>query len=748
MEIVLLVVFIGLAVSRCGDDQSETKIEFTTSLIVSPDTVFVGCLNAAECQVTVRITLDRPAAKVFLQRMSSADGGTVLGQVGELVDDGDAAGHGDDIAGDLVYSTIITLNEVSAGYVYLQAVVGDAESSVSSVGVLAHMTDEDWTKVTQTIPDLAKACYDTNPDLNVAKTCIETIDGIRVAGIGEQGSGIWYVYDNGILGGVLPTEIDAPDADSGTDMNRKGGRATSSSRANAYQAPADNRWGQLVAALDEFKDPDAIGSKSAIYLGPYLWDFGAADDYSGAWDLIKKSVCPKFETQEIKNDTNLSRNVTPDSFKNLSNHGIIIISTHGDNWYNGLFSLWNDLWGDQAGTAPNYTIPFFADLSWPVLLTGYKTTDDIGRIYEADLLQHRIAITASRTYVITPAFVRRYNSTFPESIVYLGSCRSAYNSTLADAFLEKGAAAVVGYSDYVYAGWAKRHGEALFGPDPRNFAKNSMLPLTDPDNEKTTVQSIKDAFDDAVANYGEVTNSTAPHGAGDGTNGAYDAADPEPARIVLFPAATKTNLNVPPIINGGFEKGSTAGWTSTGDYRVLSAIGDVTPTDGTFMAIISTGLGTYGGGLTESVVQQTMCLPAKVKSVRFQYNMLTEEAMCWVGSAYDDTFKAELVDKDGVILSEGASESVNSSAWTFLGGDMFADGDDFSTPQKCTDDQGNESYGDGTYHTGWKDGELDVSSHAGTKEPVTLRFRIWDEGDSIWDSAATLDSVELELEEE
>ncbi|OVE82499.1 hypothetical protein BVY03_00830, partial [bacterium K02(2017)] len=63
------------------------------------------------------------------------------------------------------------------------------------------------------------------------------------------------------------------------------------------------------------------------------------------------------------------------------------------------------------------------------------------------------------------------------------------------------------------------------------------------------------------------------------------------------------------ILNGGFEEGTVTGWEATADYRTLAALGDVTPQSGSYMGVISTGLGTFGSSLTKSSLTQTMCIP-------------------------------------------------------------------------------------------------------------------------------------------
>ncbi|NOZ02784.1 MAG: hypothetical protein GXP54_12975 [Deltaproteobacteria bacterium] len=733
--------------TACGGDGGGGA--FQSELSLTPDSIFVGCLNFEECTVTARVTLTGAADRVTLEQVASADGGAVVSDLAVMMDNGDAAIQGDDIAGDNVYSAIVQFNPTAPGFIYVRVNADGNRSDVLTIGVIKHLSDAEWTATTQTIPAAANDCYKKSADLAAAVACVEAIDGIAKAATSEGGNGIWYVYDNGILGGVMPTEVAAETAAPDNPLNKKGGVPGRMARGRAVVSIARRPIRPIekfpsinalaASALSPDVDPDAVKSKSAIYLGPYLSFFGADDDYNGAWKLIKKSECPKFDTKELKNGE-----VSPASFKNLSNYGIVIISTHGDNWYNGLFSEWKDLFGNKAASAPGFLSPFTGDLSWPILLTGVKAAAT-GKTWEADLKWHRLVITGSGTLALTPRFISKYNGKFPDSIVYMSACRSAWNSSLADAFIAKGAGAVIGFSDYVYAGWAKRHGEAIFGPDPLGNVVNSMLPLTDTTKGKTKVQSIKDAYGASTAQYGLTTRTAAPHGAQGNGNGAYDANDPEETTIRLFPSAAGKNLNVPPIINGGFEEGSALGWVSSGDYRVLSALGDVSAQEGAYMGVITTGLGTYGSELTESVLQQTMCIPAKSKTITFKYDFITEEAMCYVGDIYNDTFKAEILDKDGVVQATAVTESVNGSSWGFLGGDYFAGGDSYGNPQTCVDEDGNKVYDDGTYHTGWGSGSFDVSAYAGAGKPYTLRFRVWDEGDSVWDSAATVDNVQINL---
>ncbi len=733
-----------------GSTGSDT---FLSNLTVSPDAAFTDTATS----ITARITVAAEATTVTLEKVSTSDSSTatLVEALDSMYDDGDATTHADDIAGDLVYSALLSVDESSEGFIYVRANVDGEYSTIKTINLMDQMTDAQWTLYTSTAPTAVQDYYDTNgAAATVTHLNAGNIDGVKAgsAGVSEDGTGVWYVTENGILGGIMANEPDSSvTTESSADLDL-GGRSVEDYEEFGEFVPSPQLFPskssqKYVMMATESIDENAIQSKAALYVGPYLWQVGAWDSYNSAWNLIKNSECPKFETTEIVNTTATSKTVTPESFKNWSNYGLAMITTHGDTWYNGLWSGWDDLWGDDAAQAAQWLNPWASDSSQVVFLTNYTVDDDTAKVYEKDLLMHRLALTASGTYAITPAFITYYNGTFPETIVFAAACRSAYNQTMSNAFINKGAGAYIGASDYVRAGWIQRWFAAMVGPDPTGYVTNSMLPLTTDTKELT---NIREAYDDGLIQFGLTETTTAIHGTSAGGNGPYRAADDAPSNLSIFPADSAKNLNVPAIFNGGFEEGSAIGHQSSGDYRVVPALGAVTPQTGTYMGAITTGLGTYGSSLTESALSQNMCIPAGATTITFKYDFISEEPMCYVGSAYDDTFLVELMDPDdltGDALVTGSTESVNGSTWTYLGGDYFSGGDAYSTPQTCTDEDGYTVRHDGTYHTGWTSGSIDVSAYAGNETAYTLRFRVYDQGDSAWDSAATIDDIQMNISE-
>ena len=232
----------------------------------------------------------------------------------------------------------------------------------------------------------------------------------------------------------------------------------------------------------------------------------------------------KKETETLNNG---SSNVTLDTFKNFDAYGLIHISSHGDTVYNGLLSLWQDVWGPKGGLQ--------GYLSLVIIKTGVQipfkadgVTFDTSSI-EADLLAKRLAVSANRSVSILPSFISTYLKKLPNSLVVLSSCRSGWNASMANAFLSKGAGAVLGYGDYVLTGYTQNTLTEVF---------------TQLYNDKKS----KEAFDSAVTKFG-----------------AQDTSTP-PAKFVLFGA---TDLQFPSgdLENGGFEDGGLSPWEHSGDGR-------------------------------------------------------------------------------------------------------------------------------------------------------------------------------------
>jgi len=311
----------------------------------------------------------------------------------------------------------------------------------------------------------------------------------------------------------------------------------------------------------------------------------------------------------------------------------------------------------------------------------------------------RLVIGAD-TYGILPAFLKRHAlQPYPESIIYLGSCRSLWNGSLAVQLFGLGAQAVVGYSDYVTNQFAWDHGKAFF---------DDLI-----QEGKSVLQSIVTL--DVDATYGGKMRYLGKH---------------------------KANAKDARLINPSWDTGKRTGWKAIGDGRVISRLGSTVPVGGKFMGVISTGLGfTTQTGLLE----QPFCVDQGASEMCFHWKYYSEEFLEWCGSQYMDRFTATLSGKVA-----GKKKTVTMvDVWI----DQLCPYDcggknpcQAGSPScKCGQQWKGLSQADvsfdqgGVYMTLWQTHCHDISAFSGKR--VTLKFFTTDKGDSIYDTAVLVDDV-------
>jgi len=140
------------------------------------------------------------------------------------------------------------------------------------------------------------------------------------------------------------------------------------------------------------------------------------------------------------------------------------------------------------------------------------------------------------------------------------------------------------------------------------------------------------------------------------------------------------------------------------------------------MADINTGSGSVGG--VGSSLKQNFIVPAGVQTLRFDFNFVSEEFPEFVGSIFDDSFRAVITTPNG--QTTFAQVSVNQAGNFTLIGDCGFPGGDSTCGQ-----------------TGWREGSVNVSAFAGTGTPINvdLVFSANDAGDNIFDTHVLLDNM-------
>ena len=431
---------------------------------------------------------------------------------------------------------------------------------------------------------------------------------------------------------------------------------------------AEQEW-NVIENIDEI---DAI----------ILWSFGQAWDDPNYRMPYYQNLEELWDSKGM--DTTVDWEVTVVDYKKLTAYEVILISGHGA-YYNY-----------KVGEGEYQTIPG--------IILCEKATREKDALYAEDLKMHRIAkisVQGGTVYAILPAFWSYYygegdldgSFVFSESCEFMGVDGSLDNS-MANAILGASAESVVGFCNSVMADYS------------REFMQVYVSALM---NGYTS----QEAFDLAVALCG--------------ANDYFDGREMYgPVAYPILNGSDSVLVNTD-LENGSFEEaGGLGGWNTQGDVRVLGKLGELYPTHFYNMAILTTGVGSgtsdYTGATEGSVLSQTFKV-SQSGILTFEYNVLSEEPMKYVGSTYDDKFYAQLITENGQVISL-AQESVNKSKWYKVNGVDFDGGD--------TDD---------CYHTGWKTVSFDLSAYVG--QSVTLKFVVTDVGDSAFDTAAIIDNVAI-----
>jgi len=152
---------------------------------------------------------------------------------------------------------------------------------------------------------------------------------------------------------------------------------------------------------------------------------------------------------------------------------------------------------------------------------------------------------------------------------------------------------------------------------------------------------------------------------------------------------------------------------------------------GKFMGILSTGLG-YTQQTGE--LNQSFCIPEGIQEISFYWKYFSEEFKEWCGTSYQDTFKATLESASGQfsLVDVKIDDLCPAEECSGCGGKYVG-----LVPSDVSFDQG------GVYNTQWQKLTQNIAALAGAG-PVTLRLFATDQGDSIYDTAILVDSIEFE----
>jgi hypothetical protein len=180
-----------------------------------------------------------------------------------------------------------------------------------------------------------------------------------------------------------------------------------------------------------------------------------------------------------------------------------------------------------------------------------------------------------------------------------------------------------------------------------------------------------------------------------------------------------------PLSVEGFESGSLAGWTVTGDVSIVGQEGPIAPYGGGKMLRMSTGGSAVSG--TSSSMTRSVVIPPQILAqggtFSLRYNLVSEEYPEYVNTQYNDTAKADMHLSNGTTINIFTA-SVNADSFAPVSGIDYPGGD--STVGQ----------------TGWKTATVKLTA----EQLVGVTSGTWsisDYADAAYDSVLLLDEVRL-----
>lgn len=685
-------------------EDGETSKDIVT-ILYNPSFLFGGAPKAAPATtftgantkhvVTIAITYSNAVPGTIKLWELDEEGDATL-ELGEMKDNGNLNAQCDEVEGDGIFSRCLTLNEsspVDKMYRVSTDVVNvfetyEAWSPLLTVEVVAPM---DTTVCTdhQALLQAAQAAYgaaiDAGETANAAQiSALDTLladPSVSEAGAVENGYGVWVQFSSGVLGGIPLSPA---------NMRGSSGLETSS---------------LPVGTITD------LGSKEVSVLAPGSSSFGDFDESTWIADTLEGLGCPYFAVALFQNEyANLYR------FRRIYGNGIISVSAHGDTLFRGL--------SEEARAAFQWEHDGAQEIIWTgevvdcgKFLSQMQTCSGDGSVCQsgagecvigstsycvdyksADLTKGRL-VMGPDSYGVIPSYIKHHarQSRLPNSLAFLGSCRSMYNGSFASVLFGLGAKTIVGFSNYVT-------NEFAF-----NTAQTFMEGLA------SDAEISGDAFA-AVENTEEVDGNS--------------------AEARLF-GAKNLSISNADIVNASFESKDTTGWTRDGDGRVISSLGGTIPVDGKYMGLLSTGL-----GFTQEVgqLQQKFCLKSDVTEVSFYWKFYSEEFLEFCGSSFQDAFTATLKNDDNqVTIIDVAIDDICPATECGGCGSAAAEYNITLIPSDVSFDQG------GVYQGDWVKSTANVSNLAGEANgPVTFTYFTSDTGDSIYDTVILVDKLSFE----
>lgn len=659
---------------------------FGGPLVVDPPALFVG--EAATLRASIALTAYANFDPSTVRLHQVGPGGESLAPPAPMSDDGAVGPHCDEVGKDGVHSACLTLQTAEEGCLYLRASVQatagfqsyEAWSPVTRVCAVPRVTQETCEGVIAAQQEAEAEYLALLEDQSPAEARAALLAGLLArADVAEAGpsagdTGVWVRYTSGLLGVIDPG---------------------AAGLRGASEAPGTTTLGAALAMAS-----GEIGSKDATVLSPSATELGELDESTEVAAVLKAVGCPHFGVRAHQDaGASLFR------FRHMGPAGLVAIAGHGGATFGGLSAQargsldWDHhgtqevLWTGEAIDCAKLMKGPSACGAWGAQCEG-GAGECLGGGQCIDLTQHDLrrgrVVFGGQTWGIVPDFVAHHaaSSPFRDAVVYLGACRSLWNGGFAAAFLGAGAQTVLGFSDAVTSQFAHDRGLSFF----------------------TGLIADGRAAGEALGEGG---------------------ADPVTGGALRLIGSAKATARDAGLVNGSFETGDMTGWTGGGDRRVLHQLGATVPTDGAFMAMVTSGLGTTQ---EHGTFHQTFCLEAGATSLSFDWKYYSAGLLEWCGSGYQEPFEAALETGGGSVslldLGVGALCPPNQCSGCGSGYVGLEPAD--------------VELGGGTYTTQWQHAVVALPSPPAVPAVATIRFFLSDAGDTVYDTAVLLDGIRVE----
>lgn len=687
LHLVILCTSLMISFQGCKKNDS-SPVEPTTNapsigqLSFSPTAIIAGNPTQVNVLLTVPANVKLQDSSVKLIKLDNSN--NPAGEVGVLYDNGKLA-NGDEIAGDNIFSGIFTFTGTAVGDLKLRVdakvVSGNqsnnASTSVSSLRVLSELTTVQFNEIVNTQSDAANKVsqYLAGNVQNMPTAITQTVDWLKsqsaVESAESDGStSIRIKYKSGLYGGMILSVENV----SG-QITTKGGYQGADERKNSKRIPLNQQ------TTGTYFTPSSSLSqlyKSTADLDPKVIGNRNVLIYAPFESYFPVDMRPTIvnilnsSDFEFEITSYTDQDATVAALENMTAYGLVIFDTHGSG-------------GKEFGTGE------IVDTNSAAYKNKYKAMLKEGKL--SIWKNVTISITGGvknkqDIYAIRAPFISDLAGKFPNSVIFNGSCESTKSPDLENAFIGKGAKTYYGF------------------------------------NKVVNVTFCALAADSCVKRLAKDLKNT-----GEAFIGGSDPQSPN----AVYEIKGENDIHYPDdLINGDFEFGKITGWTRSGDGRVISKLASVNPEGGSYMGIISTGLGyTTATGK----IFQTFTVKNTESTLTVKWNFLSEEFLEYIGSQYQDYFKVIIKTENGtenILLNktvDGIAAQFGATKEPLSPGNLIK-----VSPDIVFD------VGD-VYMTNWQTSTFDITAYRGQR--ITLILAAGDVGDSAYDTAILLDDISV-----